>query len=116
MLELSESLSSCSKEEKTTLCGLFDRETRRERTLELLEKEQKLKEKNKRGMKNALTMMRSLGMQNFTKKAHQQTPGELLNKERLDAAEENFFSLIKAEKERRLNEGKPSSYSDDPGS
>ena len=51
MMNVSESLSSITKEEKSALNTLFDLERKREKSLELLEREAKLRERNKKNMK-----------------------------------------------------------------
>ena len=51
MMNVSESLSSITKEEKSSLNSLFDLERKREKSLELLEREAKLRERNKKNMK-----------------------------------------------------------------
>ena len=51
MMKVSESLSSITREEKSTLNSLFDLERRREKSLELLEREAALKERNKKNLK-----------------------------------------------------------------
>ena len=51
MMKVSESLSSITREEKSTLNSLFDLERRREKSLELLEREARLKERNKKNLK-----------------------------------------------------------------
>ena len=50
-MNVSESLSSITKEEKSSLNSLFDLERKREKSLELLEREAKLRERNKKNMK-----------------------------------------------------------------
>ena len=49
MMKVSESLSSITRE--STLNSLFDLERRREKRLELLEREARLKERNKKNLK-----------------------------------------------------------------
>ena len=49
MMKVSESLSSITRE--STLNSLFDLERRREKSLELLEREARLKERNKKNLK-----------------------------------------------------------------
>ena len=51
MMNVSESLSTITKEEKNSLNSLFDLERKREKSLELLEREARLKERNKKNMK-----------------------------------------------------------------
>ena len=51
MLQVSESLSSITREEKSSLNSLFDLERRREKSLELLEREAALRERNKKNIK-----------------------------------------------------------------
>ena len=50
-MNVSESLSTITKEEKNSLNSLFDLERKREKSLELLEREARLKERNKKNMK-----------------------------------------------------------------
>lgn len=51
MMNVSESLSTITKEEKSSLNSLFDLERKREKSLELLEREARLRERNKKNMK-----------------------------------------------------------------
>ena len=48
MMRVSDSLSSITREEKSSLNSLFDLERKREKSLELLEREASLKERNKK--------------------------------------------------------------------
>ena len=113
MIRISKSLSSINREEKASLNGLFDRETKREKCLELLDREAKLREKNKKNIKCIPRLIRSLGMKRFSDQARQPTEGELELRKRLEAAEENFFNSIKQAREIRLREGKLLHFSDD---
>ena len=51
MMRVSDSLASITREEKSSLNSLFDLERRREKSLELLEREASLKERNKKNIK-----------------------------------------------------------------
>ena len=77
MVQISESLSSITREEKASLNGLFDRETRREKALELLDREARLRAKNKKNIKCIPRLIRSLGMQRFTQMGHQLGPVQI---------------------------------------
>ena len=101
------------REEKASLNGLFDRETRREKNLELLDREARLRERNKKNMRCIPRLIRTLGMKRFTELSHKPTHAELENKKRLEQAEEKFFSSIKTDRETRVQEGKLLHYSDD---
>ena len=113
MISVSPSLSSINRDEKSSLSGLFDRETRREKNLELLDREAKLRERNKKNMKCIPRLIRTLGMKRFSEQARQPTHGELENKKRLDKAEEKFFNSIKTDRENRIKEGKLLHFSDE---
>jgi len=113
MIQISESLSSITREEKASLNGLFDRETRREKALELLDREARLRAKNKKNIKCIPRLIRSLGMQRFTQMGREPTHAEIENKKRLEKAEEDFFNSLKTDRENRIREGKLLHYSDD---
>ena len=113
MIQISESLSSITREEKASLNGLFDRETRREKALELLDREARLRAKNKKNIKCIPRLIRSLGMQRFTQMGREPTHAEIENKKRLEKAEEDFFTSLKTDRENRIREGKLLHYSDD---
>ena len=65
MLRLSESLSTTSRDDKAALLHLFDRETKREKVLEGIQREKMLKQRTDRGLKTAMKKMRVLGLDTF---------------------------------------------------
>ena len=117
---------------------MFDLETRREKHLELLEREARLKERNKKTIKFIPKLIRTLGMKRFSEQvmvmvmmilmdlmmmmmvmmmmtpsqAQQPTHAELEHKRRLQQAEDNFFNSLKTDREDRIAAGKPLIYSD----
>ena len=111
---------------------MFDLETRREKHLELLEREARLKERNKKTIKFIPKLIRTLGMKRFSEQvivmmmmmmmimmmmmtplqAQQPPHAELEHKRRLQQAEDNFFNSLKTDREDRIAAGKPLIYSD----
>ena len=83
LLKLSETLAEFSREEKSIINNLFERETRRERILGAIQKEESLANKN--------------GQVNFAVQ-------ELTMEERIQSAEEHYFEVIKIERERRVTQ------------
>ena len=83
LLKLSETLAEFSREEKSIINNLFERETRRERILGTIQKEEILANKN--------------GQVNFAVQ-------ELTMEERIQSAEEHYFEVIKIERERRVTQ------------
>ena len=90
---------------------MFDRETKRERILEALEKEIKLKEKNRKGFKEmTIGIIKSTNMgisfDDIREKAHKETEEERETKELLEEAERDFYQCLKEEKEKREGDDK----------
>ena len=112
-MNISPSLASITREEKANLNGLFDRETRREKNLELLDREARLRERNKKNMKCIPKLIRSLGMKRFSEAARQPTHAEIENKKRIEQAEEKFYNSIKTDREDRIKDGKLLHYTDE---
>ena len=83
LLKLSETLAEFSREEKSIINNLFERETRRERILGTIQKEEILANKN--------------GQVNFAVQ-------EITMEERIQRAEEHYFEVIKIERERRVTQ------------
>ena len=73
MLRMSESLSTTSKDDKAALLHLFDRETKREKVLEGIQREKMLKQRTDRGLKTVMKKMRVLGVDTFKRIANRQT-------------------------------------------
>ena len=104
MLKLSESLSTTTKEDRASLLQLFDRETKREKILEGIQREKMLKQRTDRGLKTAVNKMRVLGLDTFKKIATRQTEEEIQISEGLERAEKDFYeSVQKSVAERRAN-------------
>ena len=104
MLRMSESLSTTSKDDKAALLHLFDRETKREKVLEGIQREKMLKQRTDRGLKTAMKKMRVLGVDTFKTIANRQTEEEMIINEGLERAEKHFFeSIEKSIAERRAN-------------
>ena len=104
MLRMSESLSSTSKDDKAALLHLFDRETKREKVLEGIQREKMLKQRTDRGLKTVMKKMRVLGVDTFKRIANRQTEEELIISEGIERAEKHFFeSIEKSIAERRAN-------------
>ena len=113
MLRMSESLSTTSKEDKASLLQLFDRETKREKVLEGIQREKMLKQRTDRGLKTAMKKMRVLGLDTFKKVANRQTEEEIMISEGIEKAEKDFFeSIEKSIAERRAN-NKPVVYAEE---
>ena len=86
MLKLSESLSTTTKEDRASLLQLFDRETKREKILEGIQREKMLKQRT------------------FKKIATRQTEEEIQISAGLERAEKDFYeSVQKSVAERRAN-------------
>ena len=104
MLKLSESLSTTTKEDRASLLQLFDRETKREKILEGIQREKMLKQRTDRGLKSAVNKMRVLGLDTFKKIASRQTEEEIQISADLERAEKDFYeSVQKSVAERRAN-------------
>ena len=113
MLRMSESLSTTSKEDKASLLQLFDRETKREKVLEGIQREKMLKQRTDRGLKTAMKKMRVLGLDTFKRVANRPTEEEIMISEGLEKAEKDFFeSIEKSIAERRAN-NKPVIYAEE---
>ena len=113
MLRMSESLSTTSKEDKASLLQLFDRETKREKVLEGIQREKMLKQRTDRGLKTAMKKMRVLGLDTFKRVANRPTEEEIMISEGLEKAEKDFFeSIEKSIAERRAN-NKPVVYAEE---
>ena len=101
---MSESLSTTSKDDKAALLHLFDRETKREKVLEGIQREKMLKQRTDRGLKTVMKKMRVLGVDTFKRIANRQTEEELIISEGIERAEKHFFeSIEKSIAERRAN-------------
>ena len=113
MLKLSESLSTTTKEDRASLLQLFDRETKREKILEGIQREKMLKQRTDRGLKSAVNKMRVLGLDTFKKIASRQTEEEIQISAGLERAERDFYdSVQKSVAERRAN-NKPVVFADE---
>ena len=81
MLKFSDSLTVFSKEERSSVNNLFDRETRRERILSTIEKEESFNNKN-------------------VVKIHVDTEDNM--EEKLKKAEEHYYETIRNERDQRV--------------
>ena len=91
---------------------LFDRETKREKILEGIQREKHLKMRTSRGLKSVKKKMRVLGMETFTKVATRATEEEIEVDEGLAKAEQNFFNSIEMNLKERKARNKPTVYSE----
>ena len=101
-----------TQEEKSTLISMFDRETKRERILEALDKEARLKEKNRKGLKEMTTgIIKSTTMgisfDDIREKAHKDTEEERETQALLAEAEQEFYNCLREEMEKRQGEESP---------
>ena len=88
---------------------MFDRETKRERILEALDKEARLKEKNRKGFREMTTgIIKSTTMgisfEDIRERAHKETEEERETKDLLEEAERDFYNSLKEDKEKRESE------------
>ena len=83
LLKLSETLNEFSREEKSIINNLFERETRRERILGTIQKEESLA--NRSGQMH-------------------HAEAEITLEERIQRAEQHYFEVIKTERERRVTQ------------
>ena len=109
--------------DKANLVNMFDRETRREKVLENLAKEARIKAaaaeaKTEAGMMRSAVIavkMKSKfakhGYDTLRQRAHGKTVEEELRDARLKEAEEKFFKSIQTMKDDRIASGKPLFYS-----
>ena len=86
LLELSPNLVTCAKEERQVISCLFERETRRERVLGTIEKEEQMRKKTSEMMQPQRDIHAI----------------ETCVAEKIKMAEENFFEAIKKEREIRV--------------
>ena len=98
---------------------MFDRETRREKVLEGLAKEARIKAASltHNGMKSVVTSLNNqsrlsqTGFQEIRRKAHGQTRKEKLVEELVKKADQRFYNTIKHVTDLRVRAGKPLQYS-----
>ena len=83
LLRVSETLNEFSREEKSIINNLFERETRRERILGTIQKEESVV--NKGGQMH-------------------HAEDEISLEERIQRAEQHYFEVIKTERERRVTQ------------
>ena len=99
---------------------MFDRETRRERVLENVAKEAKIKQATLtgNGMKSVVNSFKiqsklsENGFENIREKAHKKTHQEEVVESLVEQAEINFFQTISDCKEKRAQSGKPLYYTE----
>ena len=97
---------------KATLLQLFDRETKREKILEGIQREKHLKLRTSRGLQSVKKKMRVLGMETFSKVASRATEEEIEIDEGLVKAEKNFYNSIGKNLKDRQTKNKPIAYMD----
>ena len=93
--------------------NLFDRETKREKVLEGIQREKMLRLRTDRGMKSAMKKMTVLGAKTFKKVAQRETEEEIQIKDGLEKAEKKFFKSLEVNILMRKKLNKPVIYSDD---
>ena len=106
--------------DKSNLVSMFDRETRREKVLENMAKEARIKQATLtgNGMKSVVNSFKvqskllGKGFENIREKAHKKTRQEEEADDLCQEAEINFFKTINEEKERRSQAGKPLHYTE----
>ena len=87
LLEMSSNLVLCSKEERQVISCLFDRETRRERVLGTIEKEERMRKKTSEIIQPKEDIVSAI---------------ETDVAEKIKLAEEDFFETIRKERETRV--------------
>ena len=100
--------------------NMFDRETRREKVLENISKEARIRQATLtgNGMKSVVNSFKvqgklcSKGFQNIREKAHKKTHHEEVVDTLVEQAEINFFKTITDIKEKRMQAGKPLHYTE----
>ena len=98
---------------------MFDRETRREKVLEGLAKEARIKAASltHNGMKsvvanvNIQSRLSQAGFQDIRRKAHSRTKKEELVDQLVEQADRSFYNTIAAVADQRVRAGKPLQYS-----
>ena len=95
-MEVSPCLSNVNKEEKSTLLQLLDRETRREKVLEGIQRERLLKLKNEKRQSSAITKITGIGLEKwglekFKKNADENCQELLVPNKGIVKAERKFF-------------------------
>ena len=111
--------SSHSKQDKVNLNSMFDRETRREKVLEGLAKEARIKAASliQNGMKsvvanvNLQSRLSQTGYEDIRRKAHGRSKKEELVEQLVEQAERSFYSSMKQVRDQRVRAGKPLQYS-----
>ena len=113
LLGVSDCLSQVEKEEKSSFLQFLDRETRREKVLECIQKEKLLKEKHNKGMKSAITQIRAIGVKYFKEKSDLNC--EIFNtlKDTENEAKKKFFDSIAEDEREREESGKSINYNEE---
>ncbi|XP_077593361.1 dynein axonemal intermediate chain 2 [Stigmatopora nigra] len=89
ILEICSGLSSLQKNEKSLMAEMLERDAKREKILEARQKELRLKERSRSGQSRQDEVDRDVAEQ-------EETPEQLIAK-----AEQDFFSIVEAEKKKR---------------
>ena len=95
---------------QATLLQLFDRETKREKVLDGINREKLLKLKTARGLKTVRNKMKVLGIDTFKSVATRKTEMELEIEEEIRIAEQKFIESIKNDLQKRKDDKKPIIY------
>ena len=112
MLNLTESLANVEKEEKAAFLQLLDRETRREKVLEGIQREKKLKQKGEKGLRSAVAKLRVIGTGNLIN-SNEETEASKAEKKMLDETTAKFQLSIQSSIDARRREGKKSVYGEE---
>ena len=107
------------QQDKVNLNSMFDRESRREKVLEGLAKEARIKAASltHNGMKslvanvNIQSRLSQAGFEDIRRKAHGRTKKEELVEQLVEQADRSFYRTIKEVRDQRVRAGKPLHYS-----
>ena len=107
------------QQDKVNLNSMFDRETRREKVLEGLAKEARIKAASlsHNGMKsvvsnvNIQSRLSQAGFEEIRRKAHGRTKKEELVEQLVEQADRSFYNTIAEVTDKRVRAGKPLQYS-----
>ena len=107
------------QQDKVNLNSMFDRESRREKVLEGLAKEARIKAASltHNGMKslvanvNIQSRLSQAGFEEIRRKAHGRTRKEELVEQLVEQADRSFYRTMKEVRDERVRAGKPLHYS-----
>ena len=112
MLNLTKSLANVEKEEKAAFLQLLDRETRREKVLEGIQREKKLKQKGEKGLRSAVAKLRVISAGNLLN-SNEETEASKAEKRMLDETTAKFHLSIQSSIDAQRREGKKSVYGEE---